>query len=68
MIQQQMRGPGFLAAVVAVIQVVEKQMRVPSIVTPQMSAHLLVHPKVQNFPISNVQHCSHFPHSPTGLL
>jgi hypothetical protein len=68
MIQQQRRGLGFLAAVVAAIQVVEKQMKVPSIVTLQMSVHLLVHPKAQNFPISNVQRCSHFPHSPTDLL
>ena len=40
-------------------------MIVPSIVIQQMLVHLFVHPKAQNFPTSNVLHCSHFPRSPT---
>jgi hypothetical protein len=63
-----MKGLGFLVVVAAVIQVAGKQTKVPSIVIPQMSVHLLVHPKDQNFPTSNVLHCSHCPHSPTDSL
>lgn len=54
--------------VVAAVTHIEMQMKVPSTVTPQTLVHWRVHLKVQNFPILNVLHCSHYHHSLTGPL